>query len=271
MSNIRARFLPRVLTLALLLTGLSAGAAYAQDQQSGDQQQSSNQVGYAADYEAGMTAAKEGQAAQEAGNVEQALSSYTTAYQTLADVSAAAETAGDLQNADKTKRIAAQIAYRAGQLLYKQGDSEGAIEHFQQGLEIDPSYQKNQQGISAANSKMETGPLVAGSQALAAGNPREAIEVLTPAEDTAKKYFYLANAYLSTRDFGNAISAASRAFEMGGLSGSNVAQLYLTRGEAYMQDGNAEAAISDLQEAQSRGSGQVSQRAAGLLENLDAS
>ena len=264
-SNIRARFLPRLLTLALLLAGLSAGSAFAQDEQS------SNQPGYAADYKAGMTAAKEGQAAQEAGNNEQAVSSYTTAYQTLADVSAAAETAGDLQNADKTKRLAAQLAYRAGQLLYKNDDTEGAIEHFQRGLEIDPSYQRNQQGLTAANQKEMSGPIVEGSEALAAGNARQAIELLTPAEDTADKYFYLANAYLSTRDFGNAISAATRAFEMGGLSGSKTAQLFLTRGEAYMQNGDQEAAASDLQEAQSRGSGQVSQRAAGLLENMDAS
>lgn len=247
----------RAALLLLLMAGLSAGSAWAQDKPA-----------YAADYQNAIKAAKQAQQTEKTGNLQEAADQYAQSYKQLADAADAAEEAGDLKNADTMRRKAAQIAYKAGQMLYKDGQPEPAIAHFEFGKKVDPSFQGNQSGLAAAQGKLESGPIVDGSRALNAGNIAEAIRILEEADDSAKKHFYLANAYLQARDFGNAISAANQALSAGGLSGSNTAQLYLIRGEAYMQQGDNEKAVADFKEAKSRGRGQVSDRAQGLLVQL---
>lgn len=247
----------RIALLALLVAGLGAGSAWAQDK-----------PGYASDYESAISAAKQAQQTENSGNLQEASDQYAQAYEQLADAATAAEEAGDLKNSDTMRRKAAQIAYKAGQMLYKDGQAEAAIPHFEAGAEIDPSFQGNQNGLTAAQGKIKNVPLREGLTAFQNQEYAQAIQILQGVEDSADKYFYLANAYLQTRDFGNAIDAANQAFSMGGLSASNTAQLYLTRGEAYMQEGDNEEAIADFQEAKNRGGGQVSDRAQGLLVQL---
>lgn len=248
-----------------LLLALLVGAVPALAQ---EQQQQQEKPEFVQQYEAAVAVAKEAQAL-EGENPEEAAARYAEAYQQLADAARMADEEGASGTAGDIRQMAAKLAYRAGQQLYKNDMDEASIEHFEAGIEIDPSFAQNRQGLEAAQNALRQGPVVEASQALRANNPQQALDVLEGVEEeNANVYYYRAEAYLALQDYENAIAAADQALEAGGLSGSRQGRLYLIRGESYMQTGNNDAAKASLEQAQTMGSSEVSARAKALLEQI---
>lgn len=248
-----------------LLLALLVGAVPALAQ---EQQQQQEKPEFVQQYEAAVAVAKEAQAL-EGENPEEAAARYAEAYQQLADAARMADEEGASGTAGDIRQMAAKLAYRAGQQLYKNDMDEASIEHFEAGIEIDPSFAQNRQGLEAAQNALRQGPVVEASQALRANNPQQALDVLEGVEEeNANVYYYRAEAYLALQDYENAIAAADQALEAGGLSGSRQGRLHLIRGESYMQTGNNDAAKASLEQAQTMGSSEVSARAKALLEQI---
>lgn len=248
-----------MLVVAALMVGLSATPALAQD---GDQ------PAYATKYANAMKQAK--QASQlESTNIEQAANTYEEVYTALNQASQEAQEAGNLEHSDQIRLKAAQIAYRAGKLLYDDGQLEPAMEHFQAGMDIEPSFAQNRQALNAAEQTMKQGPVVDASRALNSGNPREALAALEGVEETANVLFYKAEAYNALNENQEALSFARRAVQDGSLSNNKEARLYLLIGEVQMKEGNTADARTSLERAQQMGSAQVRDRAAALLGQIN--
>lgn len=248
----------RALFVALLMAVFGASSVWAQDTPA-----------YITQHKEAMQTAKQARQLEDT-NVDGAVSGYAEAYRQLIGVAEAAREEGALKNADKAQTLAGQLAYMAGMLLHNAGRSEEAVEHFQWGIENVPGYARNRQGLQAAQGSQKQALIVEASQQLRNGSARQALATLEQADDSATKFFYMAEAYQALNDLDNSLTYASRALETGGLPAARQARLYLLIGETHMKQGNKEAAITQLKRAQSMGGGQISQRAQGLLEQLGA-
>lgn len=232
--------------------------------------QSEGQPAYAKKFNEAKNTAKQAQQAEKAGNVDEAVSQYEAAYREFANVADMAQNEGSVENANLAKRLSAQLAYRAGRLLYTEDRSQEAVEHFEFGQQVaPPSYTKNTKGLRAARNSVKQGPVVDASRALHNGNAREALQLLSEVEEqNGTTYFYQALAQQQLANSASAVSYAQRSLDAGGLSSSKQGQLYLIIGEEQMKQGDKEAARSALQRAAQLGSPQASQRAKALLEQL---
>lgn len=251
------------LPCALLLTMLiGAVPALAQEQEQQEKPE------FVQRYEAAVAVAKKAQQL-EGENPEEAAATYAEAYQELAEAAEMAEAEDASGTASQIREMGAKLAYRAGQQLYKNDMEEASIEHFEAGLEIDPNFAQNQQGLEAAQNALRQQPVVEASQALRDNDPQQALELLQQVEEeNSTVYFYRAEAYLALNDYENAIAAVNQALEVGGLSNSRQGRLYLIRGESYIQTGDEDAARTSLERAQALGDSAVSSRAAALLERI---
>ncbi len=258
LSTPLASMASRALVLALLFAAFSAPAAWAQEAPA-----------YIGQYKEAMQMAK--QAKQlEGTDVNRAAAQYAEAYKQLINVSQMASEEGALKNADKAKTTAGKLAYMAGMLLHNDGNSAAAQEHFQWGVENVPGYARNRQALQTAEGSQKQGIIVEASQQLRNGNARQALATLEEADDSATKFFYMAEAYQALNELDQSMAYANRALEAGGLSADRQGRMYLLIGETHMKQGNKEAAITQLKRAQSTGSAQIRSRAEGLLEQLGA-
>lgn len=244
--------------LAALVIGVGATPALAQ----------SSPPAYAQAYESGMETASEARQLEES-NIAEAASLYEEAYRQLAEASEGAQEEGNLEHSDQIRMTAAKLAYRAGQLLYDDQQLEAAMGHFEYGMDLAPSFAANRDAYNTAQAALRQGPVVEASQALNSGNPREALAVLEGAEETPNVLFYKAEAYNALNEDEQSITLAQRALEGDALSSTKRARLYLLIGEAQMRQGDQEGARTNLARAQEMGSGQVSERAAALLGQLN--
>lgn len=249
-----------------LLLALLIGAAPALAQEQGEQQQEKKE--FAKQYEAAVEVAKEAQGL-EGENPEEAAARYAEAYEQMAEAAEMAEAEEASGAASQIREMAAKLAYRAGQQLYKNDMTEASIEHFEAGLEIEPDFAQNQQGLEAAQNALRQRPVVEASQALRDNDPQRALELLQEVEEeNSDVFFYRAEAYFALNDYENAIAAADQALEAGGLSSTEEGRVYLVRGEAYMETGDEDAARASLEQAQALGDSAVSSRAQALLERI---
>ncbi len=95
---------------------------------------------------------KQGQAAETAGNIEQAFQLYARAFQ---------KNPKDLRyktSYERTRFSAASIHVKQGEKLRDQGDASGALTEFMRALEIDPSNELAQQEIKAMRDKAAAQP-----------------------------------------------------------------------------------------------------------------
>ena len=95
---------------------------------------------------------KQGQAAETAGNIEQAFQLYARAFQ---------KSPKDLRyktSYERTRFSAASIHVKQGEKLRDQGDASGALTEFMRALEIDPSNELAQQEIKAMRDKAAAQP-----------------------------------------------------------------------------------------------------------------
>ncbi len=260
------RFAFRTLLVTALLTGLgliSLGTtpAFAQESQQG-------QPEYAQTYASALQTAQQAEQL-EGSNMEQAVELYAEAYMQLEQAAAGARDEGNLDHADQISTTAAKLAYAAGKLLYDADQVDAAMEHFQYGMELDPSFAANRQAYNAAEQSMRRGPVIAASRALNNGQPREALELLEGVEETSDVLFYKAAAYAAINEDAQALTYAQQAIASGELSTSRQARMYLLIGEAHIQQGNTAEAQTSLARARDLGSAQISSRAAALLEQIN--
>lgn len=260
MSKLACLTLPCALLLMMLI-----GAVPALAQEQGEQQEKPE---FVQRYEAAVAVAKKAQQL-EGENPEEAAATYAEAYQELAEAAEMAEAEDASGTASQIREMGAKLAYRAGQQLYKNDMEEASIEHFEAGLEIDPNFAQNRQGLDAAQNALRQQPVVEASQALRDNDPQRALELLQGVEEeNSTVYFYRAEAYLALNDYENAIAAADQALAAGGLSSTEEGRVYLIRGEAYMETGDDDAARASLERAQALGDNAVSSRAEALLERI---
>lgn len=258
------KYILGALMLAFFTAGLGATPALAQEDQA-----------YKEAFNAGLEA-------YQAKNVNEAYNQWVRAAEL-------AEQAGDADVAQKAMSYVTQLDYARGLQAYKQENYQEALQHFEAGLQHDPTYTKHYYGqgltlkkldrfddaIAAYMKAAEGGDrqvaqtaedairkeyIFLASSKLAEGgeNPtrsqaQQAVEYLTQmqeyVEPDADAYYYLAEAYKTLGDYGQAIEAADQGLEVHRGSRTDKAKLYFVKGESLMFQGNNTAAIEAFREA----------------------
>ena len=256
------RFRNSVLGLAAVaLLMLLAGPAAAQEE-------------YKVAYNEGLEAAK-------ANDLSGARSKFLSAIE-------GAQTAGDDEISTRARNIVAQINNRLGNAALKEGDSESALNYFNEGIELKPDYIRNKYGAGLALKRLdrmdealalwkETAEaagdrrtslaaegairdhfIFQASSAVSKSNalPRDADVALTALEQLmdyvepdADYHYYRAEALRIKGQFAEAVAAADQALEKHNGSRSDAAKIYYTKGEALMGAGDREAAKVAFQNA----------------------
>ena len=134
-------FISRALILALLVFGFGVSPALAQTPQ------------YQKDFQAAGKTMQEAVSALKAEKQAEAGEAFSTAYQQFISVHTAASEAGDSELANRAKGLAGQLAYNAGFIAMRQENFDTAVDHFNAGIEIYPTYAKNYQGKAIALNK----------------------------------------------------------------------------------------------------------------------
>jgi len=256
------KLVSRTLLLALLVAGLSATSALAQDDQE-----------YKRAFNAGLEAYK-------AENITEARSQWAKAAQL-------AQSAGDSEIAKKSNYYVAQIDYKLGLQAFKAENFEKALEHFKAGTERYPDYAKNLYGQGLALNKLNrTDEALAAYQQVMESNDRKtartaeerirehfyfqassavskqgatrsdadramsALEASTEyLEPDADYYYYMAVAHNIKGNYDQAVTNADKALDMHRGSATDKAKIYYAKGEALMYAGNTEAAKAAFQNA----------------------
>ncbi len=262
----RMKQLTKGLALALLLVGLSAGPARAQQ----DDQE------YKREYNAGIESAKAKQ--------------YDEAYTHFVKAADLAKKAKDAEIADRASKVAAQIDYNMGKKLSEAEKYEEALKRFDKGLQLYPGYAMNHLGRGYALKKMDrTDDAMTAFQAAMKSDDREAVAAaekairddflyrastaltrngenatrrdaeealanlekpeeygLQPDSDT---YYYRAEAQKVLGNYDAAVAAADKALELHTGSKSDKAKIYFVKGESLMLKGSVAEAKSAFQEA----------------------
>lgn len=247
-----------LLAFALLVTGLIAPDAFAQD--------------YKEAYNAALEAAR-------AKNYNEAYTQFTRAAE-------GAEAEGDTDVLTRSQRVLAQLDYSRGNAAYKAGDFATAIQHFDIGISHNADYAKNYYGKALALKQQENfgDAMATFKQAMdiaAAGGDRRAaraaedairdyyhhaagvllakenptrsdadaaIAQLTGLQEyldaDADTYYYIAEAHKVKGEYTEAVAAADQALEMLGSRGSATqrSNINFTKGEALMMMGETDAA-----------------------------
>ncbi len=256
----------RVLLLALLVAGLNATTARAQDDQA-----------YKKAFNAGLTAYK-------AKNLTEARSQWVKA----ADL---AKQAGDNDIAKKSNYYVAQLDYKLGLAAYKKDQFDQAIKHFQGGTARYPEYVKNLYGEGLALKKLNRtdDALAKFEETIAAGDKYRDRETASEAKERIREHFYyLASSAVSSQNaskgdadralaalegskkylepdadfyyyqavaynikgsYGQAVSVADQALGMHRGSKTDKAKIYFVKGEALMYSGDTAGAKAAFQNA----------------------
>lgn len=261
--------LSRILMLVVLLTGLNASAAWAQDDQE-----------YKVAYNEGLEAAQ--------------AKDYDKAYTSFTRAATLAKQAGDADVESRARKIMTQIDYARGAADLKAENWAGAIEDFDKGIANSPEYSKNYYGKAlalknsdkwdealalykkaievaqaegertvATNSQkaIRDQYIFMASSALSGdGTPTRAgatqalahldeLETHVPEAD-ADVFYYRAEAYKVLGEYDQAVAMADQALELHTGSKSDKAKIYFVKGESLMLAGNNDAAKLAFQEAQ---------------------
>ncbi len=261
--------LTRILMLVVLLTGLNATAAWAQDDQE-----------YKKAYNDGLEAAQ--------------AKDYDKAYTSFTRAATLAKQAGDADVESRAKNIMTQIDYARGASDLKAQNFAAALEDFEKGIANNPAYSKNYYGkalalknqdkwdealatfkkaIEVANAEGERTVAtnaqnairdqyiyLASSSLSGDGTPTRAgatqalahlDELETHIEEPdADVFYYRAEAYKVLGEYDQSVAAADKALELHKGSKSDKAKIYFVKGESLMLAGNNNAAKLAFQEAQ---------------------
>ena len=212
---------------------------------------------------------------------------YTEAYTNYAEAKAGAEAAGDADITGKCTRIMAKLDKLFGSQAYKQGNYQKAIDHFNTGISLDPSYTANHYNKGLAQKKMgdEAGALASfkiamegkdakvtraaenavrssfhskasslvakanasSTDAAAAIAELEAMQEYVDAD--ADTHFYMATAHSLAGNHSAAVAAADAALAIHKKGKSDKAKIYYVKAEALLAIGNTEAAKASFAEA----------------------
>lgn len=261
----RMKQLTKALILALLLVGINAGPATAQDDQE-----------YKRAYNAGIESAKAKQ--------------YNEAYTHFVKAADLAKKANDAGIADRASKVAAQIDYNLGKKLSDEGQYDEALKRFETGLQLYPGYAMNHLGKGFALKKLDrVDDAMASFQAAIKSDDREAGAAAEKAirddflfrastalsrngenatrgdaeealanlekpealglEPDADTYYYRAEAQKVLGNYDAAVAAADKALELHTGSKSDKAKIYFVKGESLMLKGSVAEAKSAFQEA----------------------
>lgn len=225
---------------------------------------------------------------------------YESALNTFLEAMEIAEAAGDKQIASKAKNYAYRLYYNVGLGYKKAGQLDTALQHFQKGVEMEPTYHKNYMGVAKIHH--EKGDAAAAIEAYikAAGIASEAGELeerskaLTQAEgfvaremqeedfqgvvergnlflqfsETPMVHFYLAHAYNKLGQHQEALAHADKALELDQGSRASKAKIHFEKAEAYRNIGQTDQALQAYAEA---AYGEFKQRAQYMIDELSGS
>jgi tetratricopeptide (TPR) repeat protein len=225
---------------------------------------------------------------------------YEGALNTFLEAQDMAEKAGDEQTASKAENYAYRLFYNVGVGYVKEGDLEKALDYFQRGIDMEPSYYKNYKGraivyqregddakameafIETANIASESGELEERSkaidqaegfvaQAMQAEDYEKVIEngkLFLQFSETPMVHYYMSHAYNALGDYQNALAHADKALELDQGSRASKAKIHFEKAEAYRNSGQFDQAKAAYAEA---AYGEFKQRAEYMIEELSGS
>ena len=225
---------------------------------------------------------------------------YEGALSTFEETKTIADAAGDKGTAAKAENYVYRLCYNVGVGYMKKDDLETALELFEKGISISPTYYKNYKGratvykdkgdeavameafIKTAEVASEAGELEERSKALAqaegfvaksvqAENFKKVIEngnVYLQFSETANVHYYLSHAYNELGDHQSALTHAEKALELDKGSRASKAKIHFERGEAYKNIGQYQNAVQAYSEA---AYGEFKQRSEHEMEMISGS
>jgi tetratricopeptide (TPR) repeat protein len=206
---------------------------------------------------------------------------YEGALDVFVETQEIAETAGDKGTASKAENYIYRLCYNVGVGYVKADSLETALEYFEKGIDIEPTYYKNYKGratvhkaagdeaaameayIKTAEVASEAGELDERSKALkqAEGfvavslqeeNYKKVVEngnVYLQFSETATVHYYLSHAYNQLGDHKNALTHAESALRLDQGSRASKAKIHFEMGEAYKNTGQYQNALQSYSEA----------------------
>jgi len=262
------RNLLKALVLVLVLAGLEAAPAFAQDDQE-----------YKREFNAGLEAYKAKNAAQ--------------AYDHWGKAADLSKKAGDTEIAEKAMTYVTQLDYANGLDAFKKDQAEEAIKHFDKGIQHYPNFAKNYYGkglalknldrfdeaIASYKKAMEVAEKASdrktkdaaeqairdlfvyrASRALASGGENvsraaatEALGYLNQMKEHVSldpdAYYYMAEAHKALGEYEQAVAAADQGLALHKGSKTDKAKFYFVKGEALMLNGDNALAKAAFEEA----------------------
>ena len=211
-----------------------------------------------------------------------------------------AEAAGDKGTASKAENYAYRLTYNVGLQEMKAGNMEGALQYFEDGIAMEPSYYKNYKGRASVLKSMGQDEAAmeafvkTSEVATESGELEERSKAMTQAEgfvaqamakedfdaviatgskflefsETANVHFYLSHAYNMQGDYEQAIAHADKALELDQGSRASKARIHFEKAEAFRNTGRYDAALQSYAEA---AYGDFKQRAEYMIEELSGS
>lgn len=225
---------------------------------------------------------------------------YEKALNVFQEAEKIAQKAGDKSTASKANSYAYRLCYNVGLGYHKDGNNAKALEFFQKGIDLEPSYYKNYKGkatilkeqgdeAAAIEAYIKTGEV-----ASAAGELDERASARTQAEylvskgikdddyqsvvkngdiflrflETADVHYYMAVAYNHLGKYQEALDHATKALDLETGSRTQKAKIYFEKAEAYKNLAQYQLAVQSYQEA---AYGEFKQRAEHEIEVLAGS
>ncbi len=206
---------------------------------------------------------------------------YESALATFIETKEIADAAGDKSTAARAENYIFRLYYNAGLQHKRSGDLETALEYFEKGISMNPTYFKNYKGratvyqekgdeaaameafIKTAEVASEAGELEERSKALKqaegfvaksvqAEDYKKVVEngnVYLQFSETANVHYYLANAYNALGKYQNALVHAEKALELDKGSRASKAKIHFEMGESYKNTGQYQNAVQAYSEA----------------------
>jgi len=225
---------------------------------------------------------------------------YESALNTFVETKEIADAAGDKGTAAKAENYVYRLCYNVGVRYIKKDDLDTALEYFERGIGISPTYYKNYKG--RATVYQTKGDVAAAMEAFiktadvasAAGELDERSKALKQAEgfvakslqaedykkviengnlylqfsETANVHSYLAHSYNELGDYQDALDHAEKALELDKGSRASKAKIHFERGEAYRSIGQYQNAVQAYSEA---AYGEFKQRSEHEMEMISGS
>lgn len=225
---------------------------------------------------------------------------YEKALNVFLEAEKLANTAGDKNTAAKANSYAYRLCYNVGVGYHKDGNEAKALEYFDKGIELEPSYYKNYKGKAAVyksqgneEAAMET-YIKTGEVATAAGELEERAKARAQAEgfvakavqdknwqkvikngniflqylETADVHYYMSHAYNQLGEYQKALDHADKALALETGSRAAKAKIYFEKAEAHKNLAQYQLALQSYSDA---AYGDFKQRAEHEIEVLAGS